>query len=145
MQAKEIQLTGKLAQGASTLVDAEDSVWLNKKKWYMTSIGYPARTVYQDGKAKKLLMHRAIMEAAKNQEIDHINRDKLDNTRSNLRFCSHRENMLNRDFTFVRKGGVYLDKQSGKWHARLQVNLKRRSLGHFKTRELALRALEGAG
>lgn len=41
-------------------------------------------------------MHRLIMNAKTNQNIDHIDGDGLNNQKSNLRFCTHLENMRNR-------------------------------------------------
>lgn len=40
-------------------------------------------------------LHRIVMNAGPNQEVDHINRIKTDNRRSNLRFVTHSENMAN--------------------------------------------------
>jgi hypothetical protein len=66
-------------------------------------------------------------------QIDHINRDKLDNSIENLRVVTHQENQFNRDF----KGyGFY----RGKWRARIGIDGKRISLGYYDTEEEAREA-----
>jgi hypothetical protein len=76
-------------QGVQIKVDAEDFARLNDGPWHLAS-GYACR---KNGKA--VYMHRRIMGAQKGQYIDHINGDKLDNRRSNLRFCNQSQNLAN--------------------------------------------------
>lgn len=75
--------------------------------------------------------------------IDHINRVKDDNRPCNLRDVTHGDNMLNNPFTrgLTRSGvlGVYL-LRSGRW----QAQIRGRSLGTFKTKELATTVRERA-
>lgn len=75
-------------------------------------------------------------------DIDHINGDRLDNRKSNLRAVSRSENNMNSDKVWSASGykGVGLHKQSGLWYSRLKVGGKVLSLGYHKTPELANRA-----
>ena len=81
---KEIQLTG----GEICLVDDEDFDFVSKIKWHIDSDGYA-----RHGSKR---MHRIIANTPKGMETDHINREKLDNRRSNLRVCTQHENQMNR-------------------------------------------------
>lgn len=80
------------------LIDDEDFNIINKYKWHIKSGGY-ANTTFKnsDGKLTRITMHKLIMgEVSNNLEIDHKNRNKLDNRRSNLRFCTRSENQKNK-------------------------------------------------
>jgi GGDEF domain-containing protein len=133
-----IRLSGVHGKGVVVLVDSDDFKRLNRHPWHLTSRGYAARTVYRNGKNTLLLMHRDIKAAQKGQELDHINRNRLDNRKENLRFCDHKTNLLNRNYNF---GSVNWHTQRQKFHARIQINLKRVSLGLFNTRQEAELAL----
>ena len=73
-------------------------------------------------------------------DIDHINRDKADNSIKNIREATRAENMYN---TKLRKDntsgykGVSLDKRKNKWMARIKINGKYKFLGYFNTPEQA--------
>lgn len=70
--------------------------------------------------------------------IDHIDGNGLNNRIDNLRHVSHRQNHLNRTLHRHGKlGGSYFDKQRFKWHARIRVNGKTKSLGTFNTEQEA--------
>lgn len=86
---KKIKLRGK--RGGYALIDDEDFEKVKILKWYHASIGYPR--VYFKG--KDVSLHRFIMNFPKGLEIDHINQDKLDNRKANLRICSRVENQRN--------------------------------------------------
>lgn len=77
------------------------------------------------------------------EEIDHINRNKLDNRKSNLRICNRSINMQNRGVNKNNTSGykgIYINK-SGKYVAHCQINKTRKSLGAYKTLEEALEVL----
>lgn len=87
---KEIKLT----QGKVAFVDDADFDYLNQFKWCLFSQkkGYAIR---RDGKTNKF-MHRELMGDLNGFEVDHIDRNTLNNTRKNLRHATHSENMQNR-------------------------------------------------
>ena len=87
-----------------------------------------------DGKPVTILMHRAILKTPKGVETDHINRDKLDNRRENLRRSTRSLNCLNKR----PEQGVYLDKRSGKWKAAVTIDGFRKYLGTFSEKAAAL-------
>ena len=87
------------------------------------------------------------MKAEDNEEVDHINRNKYDNRKLNLRFCSHCENMCNVDIKSNNTSGtkgVSLDKRTGKWHAYITKDKQQYYVGVFENKEDAIKARENA-
>lgn len=85
-----------LTKGRVTLVDSADYDWLNQWKWhYNGTTGYAARRVWSGPNQGYKSMHRVIMNAPENLQVDHISGDKLDNRRSNLRLVTAKQNMRN--------------------------------------------------
>jgi hypothetical protein len=80
-----------LKKGGCALVD--DDVYMEVKDyvWSLNSDGYVRASI--DG--EWVYLHRLIMNCPKGQEVDHINRNKLDNTRENLRVVTHQQNVWN--------------------------------------------------
>lgn len=133
------------------LVDDEDYKYLNKFKWRITGAGYARRESSRTlGKQKCVLMHREILGILNSLELgDHIDHDKLNNQRKNLRTCNHNENARNR----VGRGkSKYLgvscyehnSKLTNKYKAGIYINKKTKHLGYFKTPELAAKAYDKA-
>lgn len=87
---KEIKLKG----GSITYVDDEDYEYLNQFHW-LESYGYAKRNIMINGKLKSLLMHRVIMKPPVNLVVDHIDHNKLNNQKYNLRNCTSSENVMN--------------------------------------------------
>lgn len=89
-------------------------------------------------------MHRLIVGAPTGMDVDHINHDTLDNRKSNLRVCSHSENLRNRTGPNrnSKSGtrGVCWYKRDSKWHAQIKVGYRRIHLGYFSNIEDARRA-----
>lgn len=87
------------------LVDACDYERVASRRWHRHSAGY-AHTAIREKRGEKgrhlQLMHRFVLGLEKSRRgapivVDHINHDRLDNRRSNLRLCSHAENLRNRN------------------------------------------------
>ncbi len=90
---RRIPLTGK--RKGFALVDNDNFDWLAEFKWNHLAIGYAAR--YEGvgkGRSRMIYMHREILGFPR-LETDHINGNKLDNRRANLRVCSRRTNATN--------------------------------------------------
>lgn len=136
---KEISLT----QGKSALVDDRDAYLLAWKWYFDNTVGYAKRNFRnQDGKQRKMRMHHMIIGFPLNGfQVDHINGNRLDNRRCNLRIVSHRENSHNskchrngtKSSRFI---GVSLDRN--KWVAQISINGKRKNLGRYSTEEEAV-------
>ena len=92
-------------------------------------------------------MQRFLMDPPDSMQVDHINGNGLNNHRSNLRICTHAQNMQNRAIYRSNKTGfkgVCKISSSGLYEAYIQNNGKKRCLGRFSTKEEAARAYDAA-
>jgi hypothetical protein len=134
-----------LDNGFYTYVDAADCEWLSQWMWHLIN-GYAGR--WENG--KQVYMHRQIMQPPKGMKVDHANRNKLDNTRDNLRLCTQRENILNqgakRGSASKFKGVAYRKYRSGrrKCYAQIRIDGKKTYLGSFDKEADAARAYDRA-
>ena len=123
----------KLTQGKLAIIDAEDYEKLSRVKWQFNN-GYAVKSVRVGKKFKTLMMHREILNAPEGLEIDHKNGNRLDNRKSNLRFCTRSENICNISALPNKSSpykGVTWHKVSKKWQARVKKNGKSYFLGLF--------------
>ena len=134
------------------LVDDADFDELSKVSWFVSRHGYARRNYYVRlpvGKRVNEEMHRKIVGLVKGdkRQVDHLNGNRLDNRRCNLRICTHAQNMRNKGAhpsnTSGFKGVSYL-KRSGKWKAVIYSDKKQKHLGTFETPELAHEAYKRA-
>jgi len=138
--------TIKITQGLETIVDDDDYEELSKHKWCILGKDetYVCRMESTNGKRYKVLLHRAIMKAPKGLQVDHINRNVLDNRKCNLRLCSYSGNSSNRGIMPRNKSGyigVSLIKlKTPKWQSCVRYNKKNYYLGLFKSKEEAAKA-----
>ena len=116
-------------------IDDEDYEFVKGYTWYCDSNGYIRATVNQ----KTVLLHRLIMNAPKGMEIDHVNGDKVDDRKSNLRICTHQQNVHNTKPTLNPRTscykGVCWHKTTKKWQAYINFHRKKKYLGLFATEE----------
>lgn len=138
---KQIPLT----QGKFALVDDEDFDRLSQHKWRPNRQGYAITDVRRGVGWGTRSMHRIVLSPPSGWDVDHINGDRLDNRKENLRACSRAENSRNsvkhRDNTSGYKG-VSWHEQKGKWRARIRRNGKEKHLGLFETADAAARAYD---
>ena len=122
----------------SFIVDIEYLDLITNHYWRIDNKGYP--TTYIQGKRERI--YWLIMGEENKEKIDHINRNKLDNTRANLRIFDYEwQNMGNqapRKNNKTGYQGVY--KQQNKYIARIGFQRKRINIGFFDTAEEAARA-----
>ena len=140
-----------LTQGFEAIIDASDVSLVGQYNWQVYSTNaktkYASRGAWVDGKATTQKMHRLIMGDADGLLIDHINRNGLDNRRSNLRFCTAAQNAWNvSERTTNTSGfrGVDYHKLSQKWQARTSKNGQREYIGCYDTMEEAMSAYRQA-
>lgn len=125
-----------LTKGKETIVDDEDLEWLSQWKWLYHGQGYAARHIWVcggRGKQITVLMHREVLHTPEGMYTDHINGNKLDNRKENLRICDHSQNGANTKTRGNKSGykGVCWHKQCKKWCACIKQNYKKYYLGLF--------------
>ena len=139
-----------LSKGKVALVDDEDYEWLSQWKWSCFSdshANYAVRNDYSSEKIKHLRMHRVITDAPKGMDVAHLDGDGLNNQRSNLRVCTHAQNIQNAKMRSHNKSGyrgVSWYKTRNKWRACIAVNKKFIHLGFFDDKEEAARVYQEA-
>lgn len=148
-----------LGHGAWTLVSAEDQ-WAANLRWFRTIAGY----VVGNFGGKQLFLHRLVCyvrhelrgAAPKDPEarfrvfwmaptwvVDHIDRDPLNNQRSNLRMVDQTLNNFNQSPR--REGasvpGVSFHAEKGCWYAKTKIDGRTINVGRFRTERQAERAI----
>lgn len=120
---------------AYTVVDAADAEWVNQWQWCLTDTGYAVRNVKSGGRRTTVKLHRELLGLVWGDglEGDHLNRDRLDNRRSNLRAVpkfGNRQNVTSSGASSSYRG-VTWDRQNGKWLAQVKANGRNHYVGLF--------------
>lgn len=84
-------------------------------------------------------MHRVVASTPKGMVTDHINHNKLDNRKSNLRVTTQ---LLNTNHLKKKTRGVYWHKASGRWRAVIRKDKVNCHLGLFSSKASAIKAYE---
>ena len=121
------------AGGAFVLVDEPDAWLVRKYRWRLNSKGYAYRKTRKNGRPVGILLHRQINVTPIALETDHINGDKLDNRRKNLRSVTRSQNHRNRPSDRARNShpGVIWDRHRELWRASIRVEGRAYELGRF--------------
>ena len=142
--------TIELSRGKVAIVDDKDHEWLSEFfRWYYvpgTSTGYAATAGYNKaGKRATILMHRLILateDDVEGRRISHINKDGLDNRRSNLLILPG-ERSAKVIMALAEYEGISYRK-GGPWVAEVMAHGVPHYLGNFATAEAANRARQEA-
>ena len=139
-----------------TLVDDEDFEYLNNLKWCVSTYGYAGKSQYIKNENKKatytyISLARFLLESygtdLTNKQIDHINLNKLDNRKSNLRTATRSQNKSNtkkrKDNTSGYKGVIWSRKDK-RWEAKIGVNQHKKHLGRFLDKKDAAKSYNTA-
>lgn len=121
--------TINLSQNKIAMVDDEDFEFLNLSKWcasrYRNSFR-AARHKTENGKQTTIYMHREILNAQKDIQVDHRNGDGLDNQKHNLRLATNQQNQFNKRYAQksnkLKIKGVRWDKRRNKFYVRRRAN-----------------------
>src|SRR5947209_9538506 len=123
----------ELTQGRVAIIDDEDYERVIRHQWHFTKQGYAAGWVAASGRREKVLLHRFILAAPENINVDHVNGNKLDCRRSNLRLATRTENARNqrKRVSISKYKGIAWHERAHKWQVGICINGKRHHLGLF--------------
>lgn len=141
----------RLSPTKVTLVDDDDYGLLNHMRWCFDGrYAYHRKHLRMEGRKQiynKIYLHKLINKTPEGFDTDHINQDKLDNQKTNLRTASRSQNEINKPKmagTASIYKGVVLDKRTGKWRAEIKRNGIRKYLGIFISEQDAAEAYNKA-
>jgi hypothetical protein len=142
--AAYIKLGGK-SKDVWAIVDSEDLELVSDYSW-SSHHGYARTAVVKNGKRTTMAMHRLIL-GHPDSFIDHINGNRSDNRKSNLRLASNKQNChnrgTNRNNTSGYKG-VYWSKQDQRWQAKIIIDRNQIYLGSSKDKTEAAKMFNEA-
>ena len=121
------------------IIDLEDVEKIKNYKWSLKN-GYAFNTEVG-------LLHRFLNEYPNDMVIDHINLNKLDNRRSNLRICTYSQNNMNTKIKSSNTSGtkgVWWNAKREKWIAEIMIDNKKYYLGEFINKEEAIKTRKEA-
>lgn len=123
---------------AVALVDDEDADLVGGRPWHCTASGYAERSELgsRTDRRRSVRLHRLILGLDHDDPLqaDHINRNPLDNRRSNLRIVTFALNMQNRSSqrgSTSRYRGVCWASNMQKWYAQVRINGRQVNLGYY--------------
>lgn len=138
-----------LTKGKVALVDDNLFEELKLLHWYSHSMGYAVRGIYNPTKKRNdfEMMQNYIMKPPKGFWVDHINRNRLDNRKENLRICTASQNGQNKEQDRGNSGyrGVSYkndQKRNKAWRAYIKKNGKQIFIGHFTSPKEAAKAYD---
>lgn len=126
--------------------DLDDYDLVRQYYWSVNSSGYASSYYFtRDNNGKRIhhtkLLHRIIMNAPNNMDVDHINHNKLDNRKNNLRLCSSQQNDYNNSLSKRNTSGVIgvsYDKRLEKWRSYITFEGEWINLGIYFNKEDAI-------
>lgn len=132
-----------LPNGSVSFTNA-DMLPIIKEELFQISRGYVTRNKSKAHPTLPRRLHRIVCPAPLGSFVDHINGNRLDNRRSNLRVVTKSQNNQNNQKLSSRnrsgKTGVSWEEDAGKWRAQIALNHKARFLGLFSELNQAIKA-----
>src|SRR6185369_7879503 len=96
--------------------------------------------VWKNGKRKHIYLHRLIMDCPKGMNIDHIDHNRLNNQKFNLRICTTKQNIANQKIRIDNTSGysgVHWSNVAKKWQAVISINGINKYIGIFDNKRHA--------
>jgi hypothetical protein len=135
-----------MRDGSTFFIDFEDFELVNQYYWH-NSRGYARNNL------RNTTMHRMVLgltgdkDARYKLEVDHINKNRMDNRKCNLRIVSRQRNMYNKSEYKNNTSnitGVKWNKNLQKWQSQITFEKKRIHLGVFLDFDEAVKARKEA-
>jgi hypothetical protein len=139
----KFELRSKKYGNKECFIDTKDWKRVERYYWFLYKKSdekcfYAIAHIKKNNKWNTLKLHRFILNLKNKKEIDHKDLNGLNNTKLNLRICTHAENMRNRRINFDNKSGckgVCPVINSKKWRIQIVVNGKNIYLGQCENPE----------
>ena len=112
--------------------DTEDFNLVKPYTWHISGNNYIVSDSLRRLEGKRLYFHRLVMNTSEDLVVDHLDGNKLNNRKSNLRNCTSSENNYNVTTKNMYRGVTYC-KQMNKYRAKIKRNYKTIHLGYFDT------------
>jgi hypothetical protein len=129
-------------------VDRKDYFRLGQYEWYENRDGYAFRRIEVPGQPCQFVrLHQDILPVSEGLTVDHRNRQRLDNRRSNLRMITNAQQQYNKTKYANNKSGykgVSFDRHKARWRADIGAEGTRYFLGRYSTAEEAALAYDVA-
>lgn len=142
-----IPLHGLRGEGKVALCDDQDFALLSQHRWTLSKKGYARTHIQRPGLSYTTIdMHRLLTDERGRSYKDHINSDRLDNRRSNLRLASNAENSRNRKVHSNNRLGLkgVSRTRAGNYRAVIHEGRKQHALGTYAHPVLAAVAYNAA-
>lgn len=130
-------------------LNGSETARIDEADWHLV-VGHKWRAIRPNGRANAyavsendVLLHRLLMAPDDGMVVDHIDGDGLNNTRANLRVCTHRQNRCNQKRNKANTSGVKGASRIARkkpWKAAIFVGRKCIHLGTFATKDEAAQA-----
>lgn len=136
-----------LPSGTTVLIDEADYPRVSARKWHTYICQGKLYVRSQLSRGRYVKLHRFILDAKPGEIVDHINGNRQDNRRSNLRIVTKQQSNMNRGpkaNSSSRYKGVYFHNRDRKWAAHIFVNRKCISLGYYDDEDEAAIAYDVA-
>ena len=131
----------KTSKDEEIIIDEDEFNNLKQYTWYISN-GYVLGKINN----KQIRLHRYIMKCDNIiKVVDHINKNPLDNRKSNLRICTRQQNNCNstkRKNATSKYHGVYFNKRSKSWNTSCSIDGKFKHIGYFKNEIDAAKAYD---
>jgi len=129
-------IVGTDTKGREFYFDKEDMPKVIKRYWFVAHDGYAHAS--HKVREKDIWLHRYLLDTEPGKEVDHINHKTNDCRKSNMRVCSHKENMRNVKLASNNKSGYKgVGYHYTKWRVRIVVDGKSINVGRYETAEAA--------